>query len=470
MNRQNKRYTILTLGFGILMSITACTKWLDVQPVDKFTEDQVFASENGIYEALNGIYLDMAKPELYGANLSSTTLDIFGQNYNVMSLHKLEKYQQYNFDDKNVKASIDHIWTRSYVAVLNANKLLSGLDQHPGVVNATTDARIRGEAYALRAFLQFDMLRLFGPVYATDSLKTSVPYYTDSGTEVNDILPATDVIAKVLLDLEKAEQLLLGTDPIVNIGSALADGKHSYFNFRMNYYAVKALQARVHLYRGDKISALTAAKVVIDNNKKFPWIGAEILSNKTNPDRVFSKEVLFGIQSLDLYNVYRDYFSPELADRSILAPHPNRLEALFDNKNDYRYNPNWIQTNIGGKGYATFFKYAEVKPTDLAFRYLIPIIRLSEVYYIAAECTGDLAFLNIVRNNRNLVNLPATANINSELQKEYQREFYGEGQLFYYYKRKNIKSIPNPLAASGNMTMNATKYILPLPLSELNPR
>jgi hypothetical protein len=68
------------------------------------------------------------------------------------------------------------------------------------------------------------------------------------------------------------------------------------------------------------------------------------------------------------------------------------------------------------------------------------------------------------------LNLPGTATLTAELQKEYQKEFFGEGQLWYYYKRRNLSPIPNPTVASGNITMNATKYVFPLPLSELTPR
>ncbi|WP_315815445.1 RagB/SusD family nutrient uptake outer membrane protein [Paraflavitalea speifideaquila] len=104
----------------------------------------------------------------------------------------------------------------------------------------------------------------------------------------------------------------------------------------------------------------------------------------------------------------------------------------------------------------------------------MPMVRLSEMYYIMAECEPDATkareYFNTVRKNRGLVDIAPSANLNTELQKEYQKEFWGEGQLFYYYKRRNITSIPNGAAASGNITMNAAKYVFPLPLSETQYR
>ena len=466
------KYIIAGLLILSTLTMNSCKKWLDVQPADRFTEETVFSKPNGFSETLNGIYLDIGKPKLYGANMTSTTLDIFAQRYNVYKQHKLEKYQQYDFNDKDVKSTIDQIWSTAYVNVLNINKFIQALDTYPNILDKQTDSLFRGEAYALRAYIQFDILRLFGPVYNIDSTGIAIPYYEQGGTKVNDLLPANEVINKVVADLQTAEKLLQN-DPIVKAGivkTSVTDYLN-YRNYRMNYFATKGLQARVYQYRNDKVSALAAAKKVIDNAQKFPWTTSAILSNKKNPDRIFSSEVLFGIQSMDLYSTWRDFFSPELEDDKILASHPTRLINTFENnENDYRYIPNWLNVQIKGKQYRTFYKYSEVDPVSLDFRFVVPLLRLSEMYYIATECTDDLSYLNTVRNNRNLIGLPKTATIKSEIQKEYQKEFYGEGQLWFYYKRTKATSIPNPLSASGSMNMNAANYVLPLPLSEISPR
>lgn len=476
--RSFKNILTAVLGIFLLLPMVSCKKWLDVQPEDKLTEKQLYSTPEGIAEALNGIYLDMGKTNLYGAKLTSTLMDIFGQRYNVGSLHNLTKYQTYVYTDKYVMADLDAIWTNLYVDVVNANKLIKNLDAYPGILDSKSTAIFKGEAYGLRAFLQFDLLRMYGPIYNTaDSTKNAIPYYTSAGTAVNDILPANQVMKQIISDLKKAEELL-ANDPVRTTGvntpkpndnvNFMTSGR----NYRMNYFAVKGLQARVYLYRGDKVSAAAAAKAVIDNAAKFPWITpGKILSDKANPDRVFSTELLFGLQSLDMYDNYRDNFSPDLQDKQILAPSDARLKTTYENnENDYRYNPEWILTGIGGKSYRTFFKYADVVDKTTIYRYTMPLIRLSEIYYIAAEANADMSYLNTVRNKRGLLDLPAGAVLNTELQKEYQKEFFGEGQLWYYYKRRNLSSIPNPLSSSGSISMNASKYVFPLPLSETSPR
>lgn len=70
----------------------------------------------------------------------------------------------------------------------------------------------------------------------------------------------------------------------------------------------------------------------------------------------------------------------------------------------------------------------------------VVLIRLSEMYYILAECaeTPEEAsnFLNSVREVRGIDPVSCTSQtVQSEIEKEYRKEFYGEGQVFFYYKR-----------------------------------
>lgn len=455
-------------------SLSACKKYLNVQPEDKVLETQAFSSVKGINTVLNGLYVNLAHKDLYGESLTLSTVDILAQRYNVSSLHASYNIASYNYTAKPASTAFDGIWTRAYSNILNANSFLENLEKYKGVLDANTDSLFRGEAIAMRAMLHLDILRLFGPRYNTlDSLTKSIPYYESSQSTINPLLPANQAMAKILADLKHAERLMQ-TDPIITGGvntpkyGAEVDFMTNSRNYRMNYYAVKALQARANMYRGDKVTALAAAKAVIDQAGKFPWTTLQnALSEKTNPDRIFSSEMILGVQNTQLYASYDLIFDPAVSDNSILAPAAARLTAVFEsNESDYRYNLNWQIPTTGIKNYRTFFKYADVVEKKMMFRYAVPLLKISEMYYIAAECAPTAAdginYLNIVRLNRGLGNLAVTVNINTELQKEYIKEFFGEGQLFYYYKRRNVTSVVSG-TGSGNVTIAA---VVPLPLSE----
>ena len=470
-----KRTIKILLILLTTVSFFSCKKFLDVQPEDKVSESQLYSTKNGIRSVLNGIYLDLAANQLYGDNLTLSTIEILGQRYNISTEHNQYKTSTYAYKDKPTVDRMEDIWSTAYATILNINVFLENLDKYKGVVDQSTENVYRGEAIAMRAFLHFDLLRLYGPRYSTvDSTKQSLPYYRNTKTEVNPLLPANVFMDNVMADLNLAETLLQN-DPIITTGVNIAqpedlvDFLSNNRNYRLNYYAIKGLKARVYLYRGDKTNALTMAKEVIAVSDKFPWTtSANALVEKQNPDRIFSSEMLFGVMNSQLYNRYLNWFDPSLSDRQILAPTPTRLATVYENnENDYRYNLNWQMPSNGSKPYKTFLKYADVVDKTKTFRFSIPLLKISEIYYIAAECepiaADGITRLNIVRANRGLLPLAATANISTELQKEYQKDLFGEGQLFYYYKRRNVTSVANGSSTSGNVTIN---YNAPLPDSE----
>lgn len=468
-------FKLIACALAVVITLGSCKKFLQVQPEDKVMETQLFSTKQGIESVLNGIYISLAGSDLYGSNLTLNTTEVLAQRYNVPSTHNLTKIASYAYTDAPATTKLEAAWVDAYAGILNVNSFLENLEKYKGVVDQNTESIYKGEALAIRAYLHFDLLRLFGPRYGTaDSTKQSLPYYDATKISINPLLPANEFMNKVIIDLKKAEELLKG-DAIITSGVSLvtstqtADFLKNNRNYRFNYYAVKGLEARVFLYRGDRVSALSAAKSVIEKANLFPWTTVtNALSEKINPDRIFSTEMIFGVLNTQLYNVYTSTFDPSNTDPNILAPLPARLSAVFENnENDYRYNLNWQAPSTGLKPYKTFLKYADVVDKNKLFRFTIPLIKISELYYIAAEAEPNAAdginnYLNVVRFNRGLTNLATTVNINIELQKEYQKEFYGEGQLFYYYKRRNVTSIPNG-SSTSNITVN---YAIPLPLSE----
>jgi len=103
---------------------------------------------------------------------------------------------------------------------------------------------------------------------------------------------------------------------------------------------------------------------------------------------------------------------------------------------------------------------------------LVPVIKLSEMYYIAAEASETLeqglSYLNKVHTARLIPTLSASTIstptlLEGELFKEYRKDFYAEGQLWYYYKRKNYSTLQNTVGG----TMDNSKYVFPLPDNEI---
>ncbi|MDO5977851.1 RagB/SusD family nutrient uptake outer membrane protein [Flavivirga spongiicola] len=487
---------IAILGCVLVFS---CSNYLDVQPEDKLLESIVFSNESSIHAALNNVYSSMASDNIYGGNLTMTTVDVLAQRYS--TLEDLQprfwhRYGIYDYDDSVVQGGFNAIWSNMYINILNINNFISGLDTYEGALSEEKKNLLKGEAIALRAMHHFDLLRLFGPIYSENPEADAIPYNTEAKAELTAILPATKVMELILADLAIAEGLL-ENDPIREFGKIAileedvepedpefdynGSDFYRFRNLRLNYFAVKALQARANLYAGDNIAALAAAKTVINEASKwFAWTDPlDVISAGKKADRIFSSEVLFAVQNNNLYNQYDRFFSDELGQRFVLTSNSARLETVFEaNLNDYRFNSTWAVPSIGGFDTKTFFKFVEISvgpgEAEVGFKFMQPLVRISEMYYIAAEAELDatlaLGYLNTVRFNRGLIDLPADVDINVELLKEYEKEFYGEGQLFFYYKRHNFSTIPDGSSDSGTVDMNVSTYVVPLPLSETNFR
>jgi hypothetical protein len=473
----NNRH-IIPLLLCISLLAASCKKYLNVQPEASYTESQVYGNETALQQAFNGLYIELANNQGYGANLTTTIIEMMGQRYKpsqtAATATDLSVFQTYSYGSATAQTVFDSTWRQAYSTIQATNVFLSKIDNsiQSKVLTQAHGNQLKGEALAIRAMVHFDMLRLFGPVYSQDSSSPAIPYYTQANGESQPILTAAAVMTKVMADYAGAISLL-ATDPVITSGVQMTpDFYTGYRNQRLNIYAVKALMARAALWQGNKQQAHDLAfSVLTDSEKWFPWTSYVAANDGTNPDRIFSSEVLFAVYNPGMYTNFTNFFAPALSDNTILAPDSSRLRTVFEgNDNDYRYSQSW---KILGKPYRTFYKYADLTITTLPWRFLQPIIRKSELYFMLAETeTGTataLGYLNTARRNRGLIALAATADITAELRKEFQKEFWGEGQLFFYYKRINAVGVPDAAYPYVFLTVDPV-YVVPLPLSETGTR
>ena len=460
------------------MGFTSCQKWLEVQPEDKFTEDQIYDTPAAIAEALNGIYIKLGTSNLYGENLTLKTLDLYAQLYYGGSTdsYRYFNFGALNYGEDDVKANIKATWTDMYVTIGNVNHFLKNIEVYKAVLAEAQYRQYKGEALALRAFLHFDLYRMFAPVYQ-ESLPTqeTIPYYQELSLNIEAFKSQTELISTLIADIEASEALLIN-DPILN-----QSGTTNQNNFRFNYYALIALKARLYYYIGDNEKAYQAAKVIIDQDAKFPWVTHALATGSGGyVDRIFYSENIFDTYNSKLYDRYTSLFSSSNTVYTVLSTGSNDyVNTVYEgNQADYRFTYGWGNSNTGAVPHMISVKYsAIIEPANVTVysKYAIPIIKKSEMYYIASQTTSDqdeaLSLLNIVRQHRNLAaDVENWSTYTTELTKEYMKEFFGEGQLFYYYKRNGISSIASPNNDARKVIMSASDYILPIPEDEYTGR
>ena len=472
MNMKRLTYHIMVAVMAVV-AFTACTDWLDIQPSDRIAEENNFSSQAGFKKALNGVYVELNRDAIYGRNLSCGFIEVLAQRYAVSDDNRsVKEYMLFRYDGSDAKSIIQNIWDTSYKIIANVNAIIKNADSHPEVLTGNNYRIIRGEALALRAYLHFDLFRLFGPAYDESSTVKTIPYRTEFSLNVEPQLTPLNFFEKLEQDIHEADSLLADVDPIIanGVNGDAKDDFLKYRNLRMNYYAVQALAMRVYYTKGDDEKALEYAKKVISvQESHFPWIRPNRLTAAV-PDRVFSSEIIFGLQNLQRNNLYTGYFDgANLKLSSLLAPRTDCVKQIFENDQvDYRYSSSLKnQVEISGTQYSIFNKY-QGESADSLCNQLIPMMRVSEAYLIAAElstATKDrLAYLNEFRNHRGIRSQEFADDYDIKIER--RKEFWGEGQLWFWYKRRQMTSIKDAISAYGETKISVDKYVLPIPDSE----
>ena len=449
--------------------LTSCSKWLDVRPKSQVKETDMFSTEHGFVDALTGVYTLMTNTSLYGDNMTMGFMDALAQQYDIGgSSSAFYQAGLYNYQDGNVKSTIGGIWSSMYNAIANDNNILVNIDAHRDLFSGQNYNLVKGEALGLRAFMHFDLLRMFGPVYTTNADKLSIPYVTTVSLKVTPQLKASAVMDSILADLNAAEKLLIAD----SASNSFAPDDNWLLAFRQNHlnlWAVRGLLARVYLYKGDRLNALKYALQVI-NAKKFQFVQKVALTGSvTSKDRTFRTEHLFSLHIYNLKATVDKYFKFSIGNSYQLTLPESRLNNIFEvaagGSTDYRYAFLW---ELDGAVRFPSKLWQEAK-VDAAYKELMPLIRLPEMYFIAAECAPDvpaaIGYLNVIRENRGISMLPVTlpgGNLQNEIFKSYEKEFYCEGQLWFYYKRLNRSSI-----AGTSMPISDAIYVFPLPDEEV---
>ena len=471
------RYMMLA---GFLFCL-GCNDWLDVNPKTESREEVQYSTESGFKDVLTGVYIQLASENLYGKQMTMNFTELLAQHWATTAFDaSAEHYiRTYDFTQSKAETVNTTIWKQYFEAIANLNNLLVRLEDKKEILSPVNYKLLKGEALGLRAFVYFDLLRLYGPIYDTQAgpSSLSLPYRTEFNREEKSFSTAEEVIGFILRDIEAAEALLVKDPMYIEFPSGFTTetlGLDDFLRYRfkrMNQYAVKALAARVYLWKGDKENAARMAKAVIDGkDKEGNNYFALVMDNST--DRIFSTELLFSISVPDFDDQVEVDFKVSPSSTFYYLQDRSRVDKMFDvsvdGANDMRYRE--------GQGFsfeaksAVSLKYQQKGAFSSAVQNTVPLIRLSEMYYILAECESDdkvsANWLSQVRAARGCDDVVYKSKDDREynIMKEYRKEFYAEGQLWYYYKRHAYKTFQDcPL----KIDMTEANYRFSIPDNEV---
>ena len=438
---------------ALLLSAYGCNDWLDVNPRTEIKEPDIYSGETGFKNVMNGIYIQMASSNLYGKNMSFYFPDLLAQLWTPNSNSTEEYIADFAYSNATVESVIDNIWSTYYTCVAHVNNILENLQTTDVAFSHGNKELLMGEAYGLRAFLHLEVLRFFGPVpaEATDATE-AIPYITELTKDPNKLTSLTygEVKQMILQDLDSAEVYLqndpftLGSmDDLNNPGSTTAsyvpdDDWHYYRQTHFNHYAVDATRARYYQWIGDGEQAAVYARRVIeatnpDGNNKFTLTNEASYSDSYKANLVFQSEHIFALDCSNHQSMIEGIF--DSSNNPDLYTTQRYVNSIYENEaNDIR-NVSGRYWDIDGNT-ACYLKYlgsGTIDPLDQ-----IPLIRLAEMYLILIE------------------NTPMAEAA------EWRKEFWGEGQMFYWYKRHNVANYTMP----ARFAVPVGGYVVPMPNSQ----
>lgn len=262
----------IIMALAMTIAATSCDSFLDITPDGQVKRDELLTTNDGVEDALYGVYAKLRSTSLYGQEMYFSTLEIMSQTMWCYGNESVTALGQYNYTDTRVKNVFASVWTDMYNNISNVNSVINS----PLVENATQyPATVyRGEALALRAFMHFDLMRLFARQITVDPKADGIPYATEFSLNIPDFESLSDNYTHVLADLTEAERLLADEQGHENETPFMTDRK-----IHLNLHAVRALMARVYLTMGDKPKALEYAQKVIAQSGRQLKTKTEVIND-----------------------------------------------------------------------------------------------------------------------------------------------------------------------------------------------
>ncbi len=487
-----KNYRKIFYLFGMVFTLVACNDAIDIDQPGRLDADAAFESLDDLQAGLFGVYDDFdTTPEIAFSSIFTDELSIGFDNGG-------QGLADYGFVLNAGSTAPANFWTRNYVAINSANRLIeaSELIEPADAGEQATYDQILGEAYALRAYAHLELMSYYVTDYTDDSV-FGIPYLDRVPTIDESLLrdSAGDVWGEILGDLDLANGLLNDdtSDPT-----------------RINKDFITAMKARIAAYRGDYTAAASFSQQMLN---KYP------LANRAQYEGVFldtdNTEIIFKLERTnnDTYDGQGATGSPNaggwagarfaFVDATLTgSPYFEMGRSLFNllDPADIRYDVNVAPTSLIDPDYVTnndpaldilvIQKYPGSEGQPLMND--LKIFRASEMLLIRAEAYADAgtfngatnsaaALLKQLRDARFGTDTPLPVFGNQQeafgaILDERRIELAFEGHRYKDLKRlgtrasRGVSKDAIDCAFNGACTLSADdfRFTLPLPIVEFN--
>lgn len=471
---QTKYLLLYTLALGL----TACSKFVDVEPISDATTENAYVTAADAEAALTGAY-DAFHQEYYiwdNINFSDVLSDNYyagGDNPELFAVDLL--------NITPVNSRLFNNWSQLYTGIARANIILAKVPEITDPQLAGRKEQILGEAAFLRAYHYYNLVKLWGgvplvlePVTSASPAETNKPRATEA-----------EVYAQIIKDLEYALARLPDT----------YSGDAGVNKARASKGAVNALLAKAYAQKPDRDynKVLEYCNAVINSpagyhliNFNFLFDGGHYNNDESIMEVQFTgaAEANWGPQLLLPPSLSGDSW------RKFVTPSKDLVNAFDSENDDIRKNASILFENvtwtdeywaIGGGSVPFAYKWKSANGWASTNRQYI--FRLADIILLKAEALNDLGRLGEaaveVNNVRQRVTLPPVvaatkAAMQLAIEKERRLELAQEGQRWDDLRRygraenvmNNLHEIDLRTNQQVNYNMTKEKELLPIPQQE----
>jgi len=459
--------------------LSSCDDFLNMQPTNSAQAEDAVNSVQEAEEIMNGIMRSMSSINYYGRRMMLYA-DAKGGDLTIYSAGRGED-ALYTFSHTPTTSTYFDMWETGYTRIAQVNNLLENIERLQAAGESGYDF-IKGQTLTLRALFHFDLVRLYGLPYGRDRSSYGIPVVTkslpyDAKLTRNSV---EETYTQILSDLTEGRKLL--------------EDNKSHQEGYIGYYTNLGIQARVKLYMEDYSGALEAAETIIHSNRYSlyePSAWVESWGKQHQSESIFEIEIHpnegdQGSSSLGYYYMRRNHIG-SVAGYFMASDY--FLERLGEDEEDVRWGV-MSYDESSAERLGCCYKYmggvtceGDGKETPSAVN--IKVIRLSEIYLIAAEAAlnksdsdPELAasYLNqIRRRSPNLEEATAATITDNMILDERSKELYGEGHRFFDLIRKNrtirfnddFGGVPSQ-GRPETIDREYDKLVLPISQNEIN--
>ena len=464
---------MILMGLAGMMSTSCQESFLEIYPETALSSATFFTQEADFEQAVNGAYVplrDIVNSRAWLLSEMRSDNTYFARNPLFGATEQQEDIADFAIPEANGVTSNAHVLNQyrlDYQIIARTNQVLTTIDEVE--FDAESKNNLKGQAYFLRAYAYFELVRYFGkvPLHLTP--------VTDRSEAALPLASVEELYAQIIGDAEQAIQML--------------PSKSQQEAGRATSGAARTLLADVYMVQQNWAEAERLLKEVVESGEyelipDYANVFSNNASNKNNIESVFEVQFLEGAEGYNgnfLYSFMPRPISGEelvtitgtsnpqpLTGEGNNIPTPDIIEAYEEG--DEREDASIDSITISGsernnKVYPYIKKYAKTHSLHGNHGTNWPIYRYAEVLLFLAEALNEqgkdgeaATYLNLVRDRAGLG--PAEGDLGEAIFRERQVELAFENKRWFDLVRTG-RAIEVMTAFGNSVKANPQAYYYP---------